>query len=76
MKKENVVELTKRLTYLRDVLYEKLHCDIITGWNTTALYSNSQYYNKELTRERFAGKDEEWKMYKEARGIQDVMKTF
>ena len=75
MKKENVIELTRRLAQLRDVLYQKFHCDVITGRNTVALCSSPRYYTKELTRERFKGTDEDWEMYREARGIMDVLET-
>jgi len=75
MKKENVVELTRRLTQLRDFLYQKFHCDVITGRNDLTLCSNTIYYTQELTRERFKGTDEDWEMYREARGIMDVLET-
>lgn len=73
MEKTTSVELAKRLTAIRDILSRSHYCDIITRRNTGTLYSNWKDYDKELTRERFAGTDEEWDMYREAQGLKDIL---
>lgn len=73
MKKTTSVELAKRLTAIRDILSRSHYCDIITRYNTLNLYKSSKDYTKGLTRERFAGTDEEWDMYREAKGLKDIL---